>query len=509
MVSILRKGNGTITSMARTNHPKLLFILSDEHHRDLMGFRGDPVHTPSLDALASSGTYFNCAYTPCPICVPARASLATGRYVNRIGYWDNSFGYDGQIESWHHQLRSAGIRVDSIGKLHFRAVGEDHGFSEEHIPLHIVDGRGDVLSCIRHDAPVRHKRPGIENAGAGDSSYMRYDSEIGSRAAEWIRLHADDDAPWALFVGFVQPHPPYMARRELVDHYLSMGFPMPPQWDEWPNHPHLENLRKSFDFATPFSRETVRRLAAAYRGACTQLDEEIAKVLEALDSSGLTDSTLVVYTSDHGESLGARGIFGKFTMYDESAGIPLILSGAGVPADRVVHTPASLVDLYPTIVEHFGLTPPADLPGIDLCAQARDAGRRREAAENRAQLRGHDETGNRIAFSEYHAVGSEAASYMVTDGVWKYIHYVGAPSMLFDLTNDPLEVENRIDDAGCAEVRDRLHRALLGIVDPQAVDAAAKRAQAAQIERFGGRSAIIARGAFDNSPVPGEEPEFH
>ena len=98
----------------------LLYIISDQHNRDLLGCYGHPsVETPNIDSLAERGTRFTNAYTNCPICVPARASLATGRYVHQIGYWDNAFPYDGQIRSWGHHLRSQGYQVDSIGKLHF------------------------------------------------------------------------------------------------------------------------------------------------------------------------------------------------------------------------------------------------------------------------------------------------------------------------------------------------------------------------------------------------------
>lgn len=454
-----------------------------------MGFRGDPVRTPAMDRLAAEGTSYSRAYTPCPICVPARASLATGRYVHQIGYWDNSFGYDGRVPSWHHLLRRSGVRVESIGKLHFRASGEDHGFSVEHVPLQIVGGVGDLLSCIRQDAPIRHKRSGIEEAGGGESSYMRYDTEIADRAVEWIGDRAGSDEPWALFVGFVQPHPPYIARPTLVEHYLQTGFPMPPGWREWPSHPAMEEFRRFFDFDTPFPPSVVRRLGAAYRGACTQLDEEISKIIGALDESGEADSTLVVYTSDHGESLGARGIFGKFTMYDESARVPLILRGPGVSAARDVSTPASLVDLYPTIAAHFGLASGGDLPGRSLF-----------------DLDDHDQ---RMVFSEYHAVGSTNACYMVTDGRFKYVHYVGAPPMLYDLVADPNEFDDLSSEADHEGEMRRLRGALFDIVDPESIDVRAKQAQAAQIARHGGRDAVIARGAFDNSPVPGEEADFH
>ena len=133
----------------------LLFILSDEHQRDCTGCYGDPVAiTPNLDRLAARGVRFTSAYTPCPICVPARAALATGRWVHATRAWDNAAPYHGELPSWHHRLRAGGHRVVSIGKLHFRATTDDNGFNEEILPLHVLDGQGDLLGILR-EPPAR------------------------------------------------------------------------------------------------------------------------------------------------------------------------------------------------------------------------------------------------------------------------------------------------------------------------------------------------------------------
>jgi len=152
----------------------LLFIISDQHQGAAMGCAGHPlVQTPNLDRLAAGGTRFSKAYTNCAICVPARASLATGQYVHKIGNWDNGFPYDGSTPSWGHQLKDKGIRVDSIGKLHFRSADDDNGFSDEIEPLHVVEGIGDPASGIRDGSIRRDWRPGIEEAGPADSTQQQ------------------------------------------------------------------------------------------------------------------------------------------------------------------------------------------------------------------------------------------------------------------------------------------------------------------------------------------------
>src|SRR3954471_4159246 len=167
----------------------LLFILSDEHNREALGCYGHGmVKTPHLDALAARGTRFTAAYTNCPICVPARASLATGRYVHQIGYWDNAFPYEGRVKGWGHRLMAAGHRVEAIGKLHYRSEGDDDGFSRKILPLNVVDGVGDVMGSIRDEIPVRRGfREGVTKAGPGESTYLRYDEEIAEKAVAWLR----------------------------------------------------------------------------------------------------------------------------------------------------------------------------------------------------------------------------------------------------------------------------------------------------------------------------------
>ena len=187
----------------------LLFILSDQHQASTMGCAGHPlVRTPNLDRLAQSGTRFTNAYTPCAICVPARASLATGQYVHQIGYWDNGFPYDGQVKSWGHRLNEEGYQVDSIGKLHFRSTEDDNGFTHEIEPMHVVGGLGDPTGGIRDGSVTRNSRGGIDESGAGESTYQQYDIRNANNAIQWLRDHKDDEKPWVLFLSFVTPPPP-------------------------------------------------------------------------------------------------------------------------------------------------------------------------------------------------------------------------------------------------------------------------------------------------------------
>ena len=474
----------------------LLFILSDQHSRDKTGCYGHPlVRTPHIDGLAARGTRFSNAYTNCPICVPARAALATGRYVHQTGFWDNGIPYDGSVPSWGHRLKAQGTIVDAIGKLHFRSPDDDNGFRREVGPLHVVDGLGDLLGCLRQRRTIRNKRSGVLKAGPGDSTYLQYDLLNAERACQWLTDHASASEPWVLFLSFVCPHPPYIAPPSLYDLYPAEGVPLPPQWrfEDWPRHPTMVEFRRFFGFSEPFDESVLRNLARAYYGVCTYLDLQIGKVLNALEENGLRDRTRIVYSSDHGDCLGARGIFGKFTMYEESAAVPLILCGPDVPEGRVVRTPVSLVDCFPTVLEAVGASPAPEarsLPGGSLWSIARRPDRERSV------------------LSEYHALGSQRAVYMLRSLRYKYVYSVDDPPLLFDLESDPDETTDISRAPGSGTILSRFEARLRSILDPEATDARAKADQRRRIEAFGGEAEVRKRGAFTNSPVPGEPPAF-
>jgi len=480
----------------------LLVLMSDEHNPKFLGAAGHPfIATPNLDALSARGTRFSAAYTACPICVPARASFAVGRYVHEIGYWDNADAYEGAIPSWHHALREAGHRVVSIGKLHFRGrKGDDHGFSEEIVPMHIIDGIGDVKGLIRDRIPTRNGGAKMaKRAGPGESPYTIYDREIASRAQIWLHDEAPKwrDRPWVLFVSFVAPHFPLTAPARWFYRYFDQDLPLPKRYakEERPHHPFIDDYARTVDYDPHFeSPRDVKRAIAGYSGLVSSMDENVGDVLQALRAAGLEDSTRVIYTSDHGDNAGARGLWGKSTFYEESAGVPLIVAGPGVPAGRVVTTPVSHIDCAPTILEAAGV--PAEiggkaLPGASLFA----------VAEGAAPAR--------LVLSEYHAISAVAGAFMLRFGGWKYCHYVAYPPQLFDLETDPEELVDVALDAQYADAVGEAERRLRAVLDPEAVDARAKRRQAELLATFGGREAALARGDLGFTPAPGTAPEMN
>jgi choline-sulfatase len=475
----------------------LLFLFSDQHNRAFAGCYGHPVvKTPNLDSLAARGVRFTNAYCNCPICVPSRASLATGRYCHQIGSWDNAFPYTGDgYRSWGHRLVERGHHVTTIGKLHYRDPKDPSGFPDQRIPMHVLDGKGDLYSLLRDEAPARPQLgEKVLQPKVGESSYTSYDTAICKEACRWLAEEsAGHGKPWVLFVSFSLPHHPLIAPQEYIDLYPPEEVVFPAQYslDERPRHPALEELRRVLGLEGEADEMTVRRAVATYYAMCTYLDRRIGEVLSALADAGLTESTRIMYSSDHGDLVGEHGLWMKHNMYEGSAGVPFIMAGPGIPAGKVVPYNISLVDCYPTILECVGvpLRPDdSDLPGTSLFPIAKG-----ESAPDRT------------AFSEYHAIGSKSGIFMIRNRRYKYVEYVGDQPQLFDLEDDPGELRDLAADPEFGDVLAACVRELREICDPVEVDRRAKADQEQKIEENGGREAVRAEGfKIAYTPAPSE-----
>ena len=477
----------------------VLFIMSDQHQGKASGCYGHAiVKTPNIDGLASSGTRFTSAYTNAPICMPARASLATGKYTFQTGYWDNGHPYDGAMKSWHHMLGEHGVSATSIGKLHFRNETDDTGFHEQIIPMHAVAGKGDVRACVKRPMIGPMSSSSIAtDFGPGDSPYLQYDANIADKACDFLKARAADKNadPFCAFVSFVCPHPPYIAPPEFYALYEDVEIPTPKLSDPSAQiHPWLElnHWHRNYDdFVTDETRPQIIR---SYFGTTSYLDHNVGRVLSVLDETGLRDNTLVFYTSDHGENLGTRRGWGKSNMYEEACNIPMIVSGPDVPTGKVSDTAVTLVDVAPTILEAFGLSELArdhGMPGQSLVGLAKA-----------------DKVSERVGFAEYEAAAADRAAFMIRKGKHKLIWYVGFSPELFDLEADPEELQSVHEDPAYSETLAELEAELRNICDPEVVDEAAYQSQCARVEEAGGREAVMTRGKYQGTPAPGHAPVY-
>ena len=472
----------------------VLVLMSDEHSRKALGCYGSKLaRTPNLDRFAAGGARFANAYTNSPICVPSRAAFATGLYAFDTGCWDNALAYRGTPPSWGHALKALGVPSVSIGKLHYRSVDDDTGFAEQILPMHVVDGIGDVLGSVRDPLPVRQKAAAVaQEIGPGESTYTRYDRDITQAACDWLARHGTR-GPWVLFVGWVAPHFPLIAPPEFYALHDPAAMPLPKacRAQDWPRHPWFEAFRRCFITDEHFTDETRRIALASYQGLVSFLDHNVGCVLGALDACGAAGETTVIYTSDHGDNLGTRGLWGKSTMYEESAGIPMILRAQGVAPGTTIDTPVSLVDVHPTLLAACGGRPTPGSRGASLLSMTSAP---------------YDDA--RVVFAEYHAAGAPTGAFMLRQATLKYVYYVGMPAQLFDLATDPEELDDLAGRPEQAETLRRFEAKLREICDPEAVDARAKADQAALVERFGGRDAVVGRGGFGATPPPGQTAQY-
>lgn len=472
----------------------LLLIETDQHARFVAGCYGHrEVRTPSIDALASRGTVFDAAYCASPICVPSRAAMATGRHLHETGYWDTNKPYDGRVRSWMHELRQAGVPVVSVGKLHYRSTEDDVGF-EQINPMHAYRKTSNPYYLVREPGvTARDRRKNIIHAGPGKSDYVEFDRVTTRAACEWIAARAEGSAPWVLQVGFVSPHPPLRPPAEYFDRYVDAKLPPPllSRFGERPDHPVLIRLRTYFGLEDLDDPEVIRRATAAYLALTTFVDDCVGAVLQALTRGGSAGRTLVIYTSDHGDYVGRRGMWGKYGLHDESVGVPLVMSGPGVPDGVRITDPVSQVDLYPTI-----------LAAMQVNVSEAPVGTRSlfDIIGGRSLAR--------PILAQYHDAGSLSASFMLRRGRYKLLYHVAAPAELYDLDSDPDETRDLTTDDGHVETHAALEVELRRLLDPEAVDQAAKADQQRRLAAHGGREAVLADGLYAYTPVPGRQPEF-
>lgn len=471
-----------------------LIIMSDEHASKILGCYGHEfIHTPNLDRLASQGCRFTNTYTNSPICLPARACFATGQHVHKTQCWDNAHPYAGSPDSWGHYLQRAGVKTTSIGKLHYRNDTDDTGFDEQILPMHVVGGRGDILGSVRDDLPRRMKCQSMSSEiGPGESSYTQYDRNITDLTCKWLQ-DVDQAHPFSLYVGLVAPHFPLIAPEEFYHLYDDIDIPMPKNYarEQRPDHPWLNQWRNCWIHDEFFTDDKVKIALQSYYGLVSFLDHNIGLILDALETAGLADNTTVIYTSDHGDNMGARGLWGKSTFFEEAAAIPMIMRGNGIAPGSECHTPTSLLDCTPTLLAQHEVNSDVEWPGGDLAELAKTS---------------NDQ--ERIVFGEYHAAGAISGAFMLRQGAYKYIHYVGYPAQLFNLANDPEELADISQQPDMQELMASFAQALNNICDPEEVDSRAKRQQKALVDANGGREAVVAKGGFGATPAPGLSAEF-
>ena len=446
--------------------PNILFLMADQLAAPALPAYGHRVvKAPHLDRLASRSVVFDSAYCNFPICAPSRFSMLSGRLPHSIEAYDNASEFPASIPTMAHYLRHAGYRTILCGKMHFIGPDQMHGYEERLVTdIYPADfaWTPDWRRGPEHRPTGVSMRPVVEAGPCIRSLQIDYDDEVEYKAVQ--RLHdlarAPEQRPFFMTVSYTHPHPPFVAPQRYWDLYRDDQIDMPRVADiaydkldehsRWLHVAHAQNLYT----VTP---EHVRRARHAYYGMVSYVDQKIGSVLNALEETGLADNTLVVFTGDHGEMLGERGMWFKQCFFEWSARVPLMVSMPTRFKPARVKAHVSLVDLLPTFMDaaHQGAAfePVDPLDGASLMPL----------------MAGVADGADRVVIAEYSSEGVRAASRMVREGSYKYVFTHGLPPLLFDLHADPDELLNAAGRADLATVQAHMHARLVHNWNPPQV----------------------------------------
>jgi arylsulfatase A-like enzyme len=483
----------------------VLWIMCDQLRYDYLSCYGHPtLKTPNIDAMARRGVRFTNAYVQSPICGPSRMCFYTGRYMRSHGsHWNgwplrvgeptlgdhlNRIGVRNVLVGKTHMaadvegLKALGIQPDSIIGVHVSQCGFE--------PYERDDGLHPTgVPRPRYDAYLRDK--GFEAENPWEHWANSGEAGDGGLQNGWLMVHADkaarvpdehsetpymtrramdfiteaeqDARPWCLHLSYIKPHWPYIAPEPYASMY-GLGDVQPViRSDRERQNPHpVFGAYMDMRYSRNFSRDGAReKVIPTYMGLITQIDDQMGVLMRFLDERGLTENTMIVFTSDHGDYLGDHWMGEKDLFHDQSAKIPLIVIDPSEAADgtrgSVCDALVEGIDLAPTFIEYFGGAPPDHiLEGRSLTKWLH--------GETPADWR-------KVLFSEYdysmqdvrlklNQPIEQCRLFMVYDGRWKYVHASGFRPMLYDLVEDPQEFIDRGDDPDCRDVVERLRAAL-------------------------------------------------
>ncbi|HEX2034179.1 MAG TPA: sulfatase-like hydrolase/transferase [Chloroflexota bacterium] len=507
--------------------PNILLIMADELVAALTGAYGHPVvRTPNLERLAGRGVRFEAAYSPAPLCAPARACLVSGQYSSTNRVYDNAALFAADIPCMGHYLTNAGYDCVLSGKMHFVGPDQLHGFrrrlttdiyAEE---FNMLDNRAP-WSLARDPAafePQRGRGRHAQNYVGSNvhvgrwHHHLSYDEEAHFRALEYLRARgavkalaeqrwaragssqrgpgqaplgaeersaerqhvseADGPQPWFLCVSFHHPHEPFWPPQDVWDLYEGEAIETPEYppdmearysaMDRWLNANH--GIR--FFQEELRSKESLYRVRRAYYALVTYVDRKVGELLATLEEHGLWEDTVVVFTSDHGDMLCEKSMVQKRIFYEWSCRVPLLMRFPGdAYAGRVVTEPVNLIDLLPTFLDLAGIPEAARLPmdGQSLMGLVDGA-----------------ETAPRTSFAEMHVEDNPVLCFMVRRGRFKLNLMVGVDAQLFDLQTDPDEWHNLSGKPEYAEVERELRGAIEARFDFGRIEADVRRSIASR-----------------------------
>ena len=479
-----------------SKQPNILVIMVDELAPQFMPDYGHRVvKTPNISRLAARGTVFDNAYTSSPLCAPARASFMTGRLCPDINAYDNGAELPASVPTIAHFLRSLGYQTSLIGKMHFIGPDQLHGF-EERLTTDIYPANfswtANWNASLTEPSPAGATvRPVLEAGPCIRSMQMDYDDEVSNKSVQKLydlARNGESDKPFFVVSSFTHPHPPFTINQQYWDMYDHDEIDLPAiaevplaQKDAGSQYLYFSHQYNAY----PINEEDIRNARHAYYAMISYTDALIGRLLDTLEETGLDDNTVVVFVSDHGEMLGERGMWYKMSMFEHSVRIPMIFSGTGIARGRDGDN-ASLIDIVPTLIELAGgkvEDMPVKLAGRSL---------KQAVTGDYSGTRGRDggDGGDSAVVSDFSAGGAPGPVRMVKKGSYKLILTYGYEPLLFNLEEDPQELNNLAEDPAHAKTLAQLRAIALQNYDPGEYDARIRQSQ---------RERIFLRGLAEES----------
>ena len=428
---------------SRVDRPNVLFVICDDLNCDLGCYGHPQVKTPNLDRLAARGVRFEHAYCQYPLCGPSRASFMAGLYPDQTRIQTNQIYLREtlpDVQSMSQLFRRSGYVATRIGKIyhynvpkHIGTGGHDDPFSwdrtinpsgrdkdDEHLIFSLKKGTfGATLSWLAADGADAEQTDGI----------------AATEASALLKTCANQQKRFFLALGLFRPHTPYVAPKKYFDMYPADGIVVPKVPDGYfdtipePARKSVQRKKEQINLKPELAREAIR----AYYASISFADAQIGRVLDTLESTGLAENTIVLFTSDHGYHMGEHGHYQKTTLFENAARVPLIMAGPGITATgKTAACPAEMLDFYPTLADLAGLKAPDYLSGISLAPALHDASARPREAALTQYLNGYSIRTVRYRYTEWGENGAQGKE-------------------LYDHQSDPTEMKNLADDASRAD----------------------------------------------------------
>jgi choline-sulfatase len=421
--------------------PNILILMVDQLNGEFFPHGpADFLHAPNLKRLSKQGVNFDKTYCASPLCSPARASFMCGSLPSNNGVYDNAAEFPSTLPTFAHSLRSLGYTTILSGKMHFVGADQLHGF-EERLTTDIYPADfGWTPDWSKPEERIDwwyHNLGSVTGAGvAATSNQLEFDDEVAYHAK--LKLHQlarrEEQQPFCLTVSFTHPHDPYVTRQKYWDIYKQEDLPkvQVPRIPVEQQDPHSARLYKAVDFQNfDINEQDIANARHAYCGNISYLDEKIGEILDTLEECQMSEDTIIVFTADHGDMMGERGLWYKMSFFEGSMRVPLIVHAPKRYAAKSISEPVSVLDIAPTLIEMAGGDKSAQSlahDGVSLLANINS-----------------DSNPSHTVFGEYVGEGSIDPMIMVREGDWKFNYCEVDPPQLFNLKDDPLELNNLAD----------------------------------------------------------------